>query len=56
MFGLGPMELVVIAVVALLVGGKRLPDMGRGMGEAIRLFRESLTAKPPSEEEKKQIK
>jgi sec-independent protein translocase protein TatA len=39
-FGLQPWHLIVIAVVALLVfGPSRLPDIGRGMGRALREFR-----------------
>lgn len=37
---LGPLEIVVIAVVALLVfGPKRLPEMGRQVGRAVRELR-----------------
>lgn len=40
---LGWGELLVIGVVvALLVGGKRLPGLGRALGEAIRDFRKAL--------------
>ena len=47
-----PMHLVVIFVIALLVfGPRRLPELGRGLGEAIRGFKNSLTgaeASPPA--------
>ncbi len=40
MFGLGPTELIVIAVIVILIfGAKRLPDVGKGLGGAIREFR-----------------
>jgi sec-independent protein translocase protein TatA len=40
MFGLGPTELIVIAVIVLLIfGAKRLPEIGKGLGGAIREFR-----------------
>ena len=40
MFGLGPTELILIFVVILLVfGPKRLPEMGKSLGQAIREFR-----------------
>jgi sec-independent protein translocase protein TatA len=40
MFGLGPTELIIIAVIILLLfGAKRLPDIGKGIGGAIREFR-----------------
>jgi sec-independent protein translocase protein TatA len=42
---LSPMHLIIILVIALIVlGPKRLPEAGRGLGEAIRGFRESLSA------------
>jgi len=40
MFGIGPTELVVILVVALLVlGPKRLPEIARALGKGIAEFR-----------------
>ncbi|MDQ1333252.1 MAG: Sec-independent protein translocase protein TatA [Thermodesulfobacteriota bacterium] len=37
MFGLGPTELIVIAIIVLLIfGAKRLPDIGKGLGGAVR--------------------
>jgi sec-independent protein translocase protein TatA len=40
MFGLGPTELIIIAVIILLLfGAKRLPDIGKGLGGAIREFK-----------------
>jgi sec-independent protein translocase protein TatA len=38
-----PMHLIIILAIALMVlGPKRLPDAGRGLGEAIRGFKDSL--------------
>ena len=49
-------ELVVILVVALLVfGGKRLPEIARAMGEAIREFKQALKAGEHVKEETPQI-
>jgi sec-independent protein translocase protein TatA len=40
MFGLGAGELIVLGVIVfLLFGTKRLPDIGKGLGGAIREFR-----------------
>ncbi len=44
-----PMHLLAILVVALLVfGPKKLPELGKGLGEGIRAFKDSLSeaAKP----------
>jgi sec-independent protein translocase protein TatA len=41
---LSPMHLMIILVIALIVlGPKRLPEAGRGLGEAIRGFKESIS-------------
>ena len=43
MFGLGTTEIVVILLIVLIVfGGSRLPQLGRGLGEAMRNFRDSF--------------
>ncbi len=40
MFGLGPTELIIIAVIIVFIfGAKRLPEIGKGLGGAIREFR-----------------
>jgi sec-independent protein translocase protein TatA len=46
MFGLGIWELVIIlAIVLLLFGARRLPELGSGVGKAIKNFRGGLTGK-----------
>jgi sec-independent protein translocase protein TatA len=40
---IGPMELIVVLVVALLIfGPKRLPDLGRSLGGGMREFKNSV--------------
>ncbi|MDD0853227.1 twin-arginine translocase TatA/TatE family subunit [Halobacteriovorax sp. GB3] len=54
MFGLGIGEgLIILAVVLLVFGGKKLPELGKSMGEAINGFKKGL--KDSSEEDNKKI-
>ena len=40
---IGPLEIVVVLIIALIVfGPKRLPELGRSLGKGIREFRGSL--------------
>ena len=42
-FNVGPMELVIVLVIALIVlGPKRLPEAGRSIGNGMREFKDSL--------------
>ena len=53
MFGLGMGELVILLVVVLLLfGGKKLPELGGSMAKAIKNFKTGLSE---VENEKKEI-
>ena len=44
----GPLEIVVILIVVLLLfGAKRLPEIGRALGEGIKEFKKALSDKGP---------
>jgi sec-independent protein translocase protein TatA len=43
-FGIGPLELIIVLVIALVVfGPKRLPDLGKSLGTGMREFKDSIT-------------
>jgi sec-independent protein translocase protein TatA len=43
MFRLGVPELLILAVIVLILfGAKRLPEMGKGIGEGIKNFKKSI--------------
>ena len=50
---IGPMEIVIVCVIALIVlGPKRLPDAGRSLGKGIREFKNGISGheeKPAAE-------
>jgi sec-independent protein translocase protein TatA len=42
--GIGPMELIVVLIIALIIfGPKKLPDLGRSIGGGMREFKNSIT-------------
>jgi sec-independent protein translocase protein TatA len=49
---IGPLEIIIVLVVVLLIfGPKRLPDLGRSLGSGMREFKDSVTGKGKDRDE-----
>jgi sec-independent protein translocase protein TatA len=48
----GPFELILVLVIALLVlGPKRLPEVGRSVGKGMREFKEAISGENDDEDD-----
>jgi sec-independent protein translocase protein TatA len=51
-FNVGPLELVLVLVVALVVlGPKRLPEVGKSIGNGMREFKDAISGNSKDEDE-----
>ncbi|WP_166830927.1 Sec-independent protein translocase subunit TatA/TatB [Thalassoroseus pseudoceratinae] len=41
--GIGPMEMMIVAVIGLLLFGKRLPEVAKSMGQGLREFKSGMS-------------
>jgi sec-independent protein translocase protein TatA len=58
MFGIGMQEIIVIALIVLLLfGGKKIPELMKGLGKGVKSFKDGMkeedTSPSPSEGEVK---
>ena len=55
-FGVGPVEIIIVLVIVLLIfGPKRLPDLGRSLGSGMREFKESVTGQDKDKDGSEEI-
>ncbi len=51
-----PELLIILGIAVLLFGGRKIPEVAKGLGEGIRNFKNALKSEEKSEEEKNQAK
>lgn len=56
-FNVGPMELIVVLIIALVVlGPKKLPEVGKSLGKGMREFKDSLSNMADDDEDEVKTK
>jgi sec-independent protein translocase protein TatA len=49
---IGPLELAIVAIIALIIfGPKRLPELGRSIGDGLREFKSSVSGENRDEDD-----
>ena len=49
---IGPLEIIIVLIIVLIIfGPKRLPDLGRSLGRGMREFKDSVTGKDKDDDE-----
>lgn len=57
MFGIGLQEILLIALIVLLFfGGKKIPELMKGLGKGVRSFKEGMNGMDKAEETEKKDK
>ena len=55
MFGIGFQEILIIALIVLLFfGGKKIPELMRGLGKGVKSFKEGMNEVTNLEEKKEE--
>jgi sec-independent protein translocase protein TatA len=53
----GPLEIIIVLIIVLVIfGPKRLPDLGRSLGRGMREFKDSVTGKDKEQEQIEPVK
>ena len=53
---IGPMELAIVLIIALvIVGPKKLPELGKSAGKGFREFKDAVTGSGDGDDEKPRI-
>lgn len=54
---IGPLELAIVLIIALVIfGPKRLPDLGKSLGKGMREFKDSLAGENDDDDEEEQAR
>ena len=57
MFGLGLQEILVIALIVLLLfGGKKIPELMKGLGKGVKSFKEGMKEEVKEEVKSEEVK
>ncbi|MCF8303236.1 MAG: twin-arginine translocase TatA/TatE family subunit [Bacteroidales bacterium] len=51
-----PEIIIILVIVLLLFGGRKIPELMRGMGKGIRNFKDGMSGQEPDDEEEKKDK
>jgi sec-independent protein translocase protein TatA len=53
---IGPLEIaIVVAIILLLFGARKLPELGKGLGSGMREFKDGITGKDGGEDRQESL-